>query len=315
MGELKVHFLNVGNGDCIIISQPSGRLTVIDINNGTSLGKDTFDEIAGYYSLTMTEAVRGAISASERGQLLFEKGYDIKLTNPVEFIQQNYPYKDIFRYIQTHPHMDHMRGLSALRQSRINITNFWDTTHNFVPELEQQDRADWEEYQRLRGGKDNTVLRLKSGAKGIYYNEEPEGIVGGDGIEILYPFSSSTNSNGDPNNLSYVLRLTYNGISFVFGGDAEEKVWKEIAGEYGVTLKCNVLKASHHGRDSGYCEDAMKFLNPDYVIVSVGKKPDTDASNKYRKHCDNVWSTRWKGNVTVTIPETGQGSINSEYER
>jgi competence protein ComEC len=30
---LRIHFLNVGHGDCTIISHPSGRLTMIDINN------------------------------------------------------------------------------------------------------------------------------------------------------------------------------------------------------------------------------------------------------------------------------------------
>ena len=31
---MKIHFLNVGHGDCTIIEHDSGRITMIDINNG-----------------------------------------------------------------------------------------------------------------------------------------------------------------------------------------------------------------------------------------------------------------------------------------
>src|SRR5262249_1637194 len=42
---LKIHFLNVGHGDCTIIEHPSGRLTMIDINNSQEYDSDTFEEL------------------------------------------------------------------------------------------------------------------------------------------------------------------------------------------------------------------------------------------------------------------------------
>ena len=44
-------------------------------------------------------------------------------------------------------------------------------------------------------------------------------------------------------------------------------------------------------------------MSPKYTILSVGKKPDNDASNKYRKYSENVWSTRWKGDITLEISD------------
>ena len=76
-----------------------------------------------------------------------------------------------------------------------------------------------------------------------------------------------------------------------------------------------MLKASHHGRDSGYHEEAVRHIAPEYTIVSVGKKPNTDASNKYRRHSQHVWSTRWKGNIVLTVNPDGRGSIDSEHDR
>ena len=57
-------------------------------------------------------------------------------------------------------------------------------------------------------------------------------------------------------------------------------------------------------------------MNPDYTIVSVGKKPDTDASSLYAAQTEQgVWSTRWRGNITVTIQADGSYSIVSDKNR
>jgi hypothetical protein len=42
---LKVHFLNVGHGDCTIIRHPDGRLTMIDINNAKDFDPTTAQEL------------------------------------------------------------------------------------------------------------------------------------------------------------------------------------------------------------------------------------------------------------------------------
>lgn len=335
---LKVRFLNVGHGDCTVIQHPSNRLTVIDINNGEELDLESSEELAKSYSLPIYQRLqqvrrdrgiyvntlgirkaRQAIGAYERQTLdeLVRKGYEIKLTNPIEFLHQQYPSQDIFRYIQTHPDLDHMRGLTALTQNR-DILNVWDTEHNKTPEFQSDsDKEDWATYQKLCNRQEN-VLRIYRGHKGVYFNQEPQGVDGGDGIEILSPtpaIIAAANKEGKTNNLSYVLKLTYKGITIIFGGDAEEDVWNDLVKQYGTTLKCDILKASHHGRDSGYHQEAVKLMNPQYTIVSVGKKPDTDASNKYRNYSQNVWSTRWRGNITLNIDEHGKGNIDSEYDR
>ena len=320
MAELKVHILNVGHGDCAVISHPLVRLTMIDINNGCALDEATYEELAKYYPLEYSQRIRASVAEGERIKVLTEKGYNINLTNPLEFLKNEYPGTDIWRFIQTHPHMDHMRGLAAIGQDQIGIANFWDTDHDYVPDdLTEADLVDWDEYQGLRSGKRTTkVLRLFRGAQALFYGEDPEGVPPGDGIKILHPpvgANTSADSDENANNLSYILRIEYNGIVFIFGGDAEEPVWKEVAEACPELLKCHVLKASHHGRDTGYCENAVKLMQPQYTVVSVGNKPDTDASNKYRKHSQNVWSTRWRGNITVTVPEQGQARIESEYER
>lgn len=315
---LRIHFLNVGHGDCTIISHPSGNLTVIDINNGDQLDPLSVEELLPYYSdsneFRLPQLLKPNLNT------FIQEQYRNQLTNPVSFLQKYYPFQSIFRYIQTHPDLDHMRGLSALSNERIGITNFWDTNHNKTPNFQSlSDRIEWNEYKSIRNRRNGSkVLRLYRKNIGFCYNRDSNGNVGGDRIEILSPtpiLEKVANDQQNWNNLSYVIRLSYRERRIIFGGDAEADAWKSIINFYGENLKCDVLKASHHGRDSGYYQEAVKLMNPEYTIVSVGKKPSTDASNKYRGYSGNVWSTRWKGNITLSIDNYGKAEIVPEHDR
>ncbi len=320
---MKIHFLNVGHGDCTIFEHAGGNLTMIDINNGDDLDStsaaEVSEETASVYDDLMLPFAEA--TGTKRASILATAGYDVRLTNPVQFLADNYQGRPLFRYIQSHPDLDHMRGLTALRDAGVSIWNFWDTHHAKETEFQSDgDESDWGVYEDLQAGKWNgsqpTVLRLFRTSKGQFYNQTAEGIDGGDGIHILAPtpeLTATANETGNSNNLSYVIWLQYQGIKVVLGGDAEEAVWQDLFKHYGNNLKCHVLKASHHGRDSGYHQEAVKAMSPQYTIVSVGKKPSTDASNKYRQYSDHVWSTRWRGAITLTIGDDGRASIDSEY--
>ena len=319
---MTIHFLNVGHGDCTIIEHGSGHMTVVDINNGDDIDASSASEIARYTASSQDEMLLPFSKAFglKRAAILERAGYDIRLTNPVDFLRYQYPERKIFRYIQSHPDLDHMRGLVALRSANIGMINFWDTEHEKeVEHFHESDKAEWEEYEAIRNGdRGVSVLRLYRDAHGPYYNRNVDGSDGGDGIFVLAPtreLVQSAQQARKPNNLSYVLWLEYKGIKVVLAGDAESEVWESILAKYGAHLKCHVLKASHHGRDSGYHQEAIAAMAPEYTIVSVGKKPETDASNKYRQYSGNVWSTRWRGNIRLKIDDNGKANITSEYER
>lgn len=331
---LVIHFLNVGHGDCTIIEHPDGKYTVIDINNGENLDADSRREINATvatprpHHLGLGLAGLGLYSQPGLGlraqpatlESHAAPAYDVQLTDPVRFISTRYQNRPPFRYIQTHPDLDHMRGLAALIAAGHSPVNFWDSAHTKQPDLQASDVADWNAYVELKNASHgNTVLRLHRGAIGQFYNQNEHGAPGGHGIEILSPFKELVNwANGNEkwNELSYVLRVRHAGRSIILGGDAEETAWSCILRDYGAAnLKCDVLKASHHGRDSGYHQETVKAMSPLLTVVSVGKKPDTDASNKYRANSTDVWSTRWKGMITLTITDDGEIRYRTEYDR
>ena len=109
------------------------------------------------------------------------------------------------------------------------------------------------------------------------------------------------------NNSSYVLRLDYGGRRVILPGDAEKPAWDSIEADLDdADLACDILKAAHHGRESGYSETAVDAMDPDFVICSVGKKPSTDASDEYRRHGAIVLSTRHNGTIIVQIWADGE---------
>lgn len=314
-----VHFLNVGHGDCTVIEHDSGRVTVIDLNNCESLDETTESEIVKGMSIREVAAFIASRQFGLSDRVALEKaGYSIPLTNPVEFLAKRLGGKSIFRYVQTHPDMDHMRGLSIVR-NQFEIVNFWDTknTKKLDSFTSDSDRDDWKAYKALGSGSYPTVLRLYRGATGVYFTEGKIAGDLGDGLHVLSPTKvllSDADDAGNWNRMSYVIMLIEHGKRIVLGADADPETWADIFEAYGKNLKCDVLKAAHHGRESGYHEDAVKAMAPGLTVVSVGKKPDQDASDSYRLHSNHVWSTRWKGDVTVRISSDGTMTAESRCD-
>src|SRR5437763_1815480 len=106
----KIHFLNVGHGDCTVIEHPSGRRTMIDINNGGGYDDDTMAELqAAYppYSFEDYQSVMAGIPLPSLRGRFARAGYKVELTDPMEYYLSHWGKDGIFRYIQSHPDMDH----------------------------------------------------------------------------------------------------------------------------------------------------------------------------------------------------------------
>jgi competence protein ComEC len=317
---IRIHFLNIGHGDCIIVEfLDAGRVAVIDINMTDDMDETTKDELLSeafrsfpilHQSFYKQQYSTGTMS---REQILIRAGYDIKLQNPINYMTDNNIGR-IFRFISTHPHMDHLSGLKELKDTK-GIDVLWISKNNHTQdetELTSSQKEDWNFYKKYRDTNEHyldgicTVRPQAGDSDQFWYN---------DNITILAP-NSDLLKNSNPNNLSYVILIKYGGKKIILGGDAEKDSWDYIMDNYSDLIKdVSILKASHHGRDSGYHQNAVKHMNPKYTIVSVGKKPSNDASNKYRQYCDNVWSTRWKGNIVFEIQSDGSWSYKTEYNR
>jgi competence protein ComEC len=312
--SLKIHFLNVGHGDCTFIELPSGRLMMIDINNSQSLPDDDIDALAMHKSMSVEQfRHRSVITKS------WEDYYKSLLVDPVDYYRKHFNGRTIFRYIQSHPDMDHMSGLHRFFwQEGIPLENFWDVAHG--KDMTQDDwehsphaEIDWMVYKALRLGNGpnqskHKVITNHRGGTGDLWTE--------DGVEVLSPTKELIKDCDDCdryNDSSYVLKITYAGRRVILPGDAEGAAWTSMLDELGpAALDCDILKASHHGRMSGFHQDAYDAMDPLFVICSVGKKPTTDAADNYAASGARVLSTRYHGTIVATIASDGNINITAD---
>ncbi len=246
---LKIDFLNVGKGNCTVIKFPSEKIAIIDIDNSK-----------------------------------IDDANDV-LQDPMDFLNEKYPEKNIFRFILTHPDMDHMSGIDELFSGRY-VYNFWDTEHDKELDTESDDFGpynadDWKRYQEIRKSKESPKA-LK-----LYRNATSDCCWIQDNIHILSPSPSLTKlsketeeGNSDKyNHISYVLRIEYLGTVILLGGDSTKAAWQNIYDHYNANdkldlLKAHVFLAPHHGSENNINKEVFKHINPDYVVVSVHRGKD-----------------------------------------
>jgi len=263
-----VHFLNVREGDCSIIQHTSGRITVIDICNGnsptpveTGLFEHVYDTILGNYH---------------------QKEYPV---NPITYLKLM-GVENIWRFILTHPDMDHMDGLNQLC-NEFKVYNFWDTGNKKKMgafDGSRYKKEDWYRYQEVR----KKALFLYDGAIGRFYNCDNEQKTGnGDYLQILCPTKKlvdEANENDNYNNASYVILYNENGRKILFSGDAEEREWDVLLDKYKDLLRnIDVLISPHHGRKSGGNDMFLDILRPKLTLFGNAKSKDLNYSAWYNR--------------------------------
>lgn len=319
MKKMVFHFLNVGHGDCTFVELPSGRLMLIDINNSKALSDPEKAALAASRGITAYEFSRPGSYAFNKS---WEEYYKSLLVDPYDYYVEHFGTTPVFRHIQTHPDMDHMSGLHNFYWvKQVGLSNFWDVAHaksktaDDFPAGGKHAYEDWLVYELLRSGhrpnpynpdlllNDLKVMNVHRFNTGNYWTD--------DSISILSPtpeLVKASNEAENWNDLSYVLRFEFGGRSVILAGDAEQAAWQSMLDNVPAKLlNCDVLKASHHGRKSGYHEDAVAAMDPHVVICSIGKKPDNaDAHEDYKNQGAQVFSTRNKGTMVATIWEDGE---------
>jgi beta-lactamase superfamily II metal-dependent hydrolase len=78
----------------------------------------------------------------------------------------------------------------------------------------------------------------------------------------------------NPNNCSVSVKLTYDAVSFLFPGDAEQEAEERYLEDPEVRnrLASKVLKVSHHGSDTSSGLEFLQAVSPSWMVVSAGKK-------------------------------------------
>lgn len=309
---LTFHFLNVGKGSSTIIEFPIGRVGMVDIDDSRTIAEEQLAAVAEMMGIESSYTVYKSLGLDARQ--LVEKAYDIRLTDPIQYLTK-LGVESVFRFILTHPDMDHMSGLDRFSR-KFDLLNFWDTDNNKEIDADSWDKSpyrkeDWDCYQQLREREQSPkVLR-------IHRDQTADCCWVEDGIQILSPsreLVADANDTEDYHHLSYVLKVTYANRSVILGGDASKKVWGDILEYYGEDgVKADVLLAPHHGSIHNFHKEAMEAMAPDYIIVSVAVGTDY-AYDEYNR-IGKVLSTKWYGNIVMTISTLGHIGCAKQFDR
>ena len=290
-GDLKISMLNIGQGDAILIQ--TGAQTIL-IDTSDSDERDLLARELEKFSVTKID-----------------------------------------KLILTHPHADHIGNAKVL----INPSKKELTANPYFEKISVAEVYD--------NGVAASAPLYKSYMKaiettGIAHHSLKTGDVldFGNGVKftVLSPSAdlvkqiNSGDRKSDPNNESVVGKLTYKNFSMMLTGDAEKEVESALwADNDAKVLKCDVLKAGHHGSYTASTEAFVKAVNPSYALISCG--PQEERRNTYghphREPLENfialgldkntIFCTRWNGTITVTsdgknfsvVPETKEDWLDS----
>lgn len=292
----EVHIVNVNPGDCTIIKHASGRVTVMDICGGNKL-------------TTAEKSISSASISLEEGKPQGNFRMCNRTTNPIDYMH-GIGVSEVFRFILSHPDMDHMDGIERLHND-IGIRNFWDTGFRrtdskptFSNRFNRYRKEDWDFYEEVIAEKISGVTLVKklAGARFELANKK-NNVGGGDGLYILAPNKELLNDPDefdDINESSYVIRYLSAAGNIILPGDAHDSSWDfVISGAADLKGDCSFLLAPHHGRDSGRSFEFLDFLQPKLTVLGC-------APSEYLSY--DAWRTR--GLDFITTNQAGNIVLN-----
>jgi len=157
--------------------------------------------------------------------------------------------RDLDVVIATHPDKDHIGGLVSVFD-RYAVKYFLDpgVSNNTQVHKELQKRVEAEaEY-----------ILARKGVK-IYLDANTV-------AEVLYP---DRNIQGDTNNASIVVRVSYKNTDILLTGDAGSGVERYLLS---ANIQSEILKAGHHGSKTSSDPLFLEKVAPLYAVVSAGKE-------------------------------------------
>ena len=297
-GCFSVHFIDVGEGDAILIDFADGKTMLIDCGEKTESNRNlnaienyldeyTTDGMLNYLVLTHPDSDHAGNAAAILTDYKVETAYIPRLSQPENFA----PYCDAYNIIEN------------ARQAR-TMTRVYSEAGKTVC---------GDEYYLVFLSPD-------------YYMNE-------DSAYYRVNFSADPSAD-DINNVSPIIYLDYKGVRFIFTGDAgfsQEKVALNnvdsglVNGYLRNKQKPDVnftdidfLKVSHHGSSDASGTEFLQRITPENAVISVSgdniygfpKQETLSRILTANENC-NLYLTSVVGTVSVFVNEYGQTMVKT----
>lgn len=189
--------------------------------------------------------------------------------------------------IGTHAHSDHIGGLDTVING-VTVKNIIlsDLPDKLVPTTKT--------YNDLLNAIVENEVNLIPAEAGDSFD------IGSGKLTILSPL---TDEYSNLNNWSIITRFVFGETSFLFTGDAETAVEKDLI-ENGSNVSATLLKVSHHGSNTSSSKDFLKEVAPDYAVIEVGEgnsygHPHSEILTSLEAIGAEVYRTDINGDITA----------------
>ncbi len=222
------------------------------------------------------------------GKVMLIDGGEVGQGDTVLEAMKKYNIQKIDFLVATHPHSDHIGGLAEVLLKM-------PTEKVILPRIADEDVPTTLAYENLLDAiyeSHAEVVEAKAGLE-LYKKNNLS-------VTCLSP---TQGSKKNLNNYSAVIRISYGDTSFLFMGDAEKSVEKQLL-KSGQELCSDVLKAGHHGSNTASSEEFLQAVLPKYAVISAGTgnsygHPHAETLKRLQKVKAEVFRTDKQGSITA----------------
>lgn len=317
-GELQVHFMDVGQGDSILILFPDGKDMLIDCGN-KSTGYD-FDVTADYLENYLPDGKLDYLMLTHSDEDHVEYMSDILELYEVSNIFM----PDILAEPSgTSAAAEELRDeIAALDPEKLAMFDDEDTITTqvyarfFVAALSE---PNCEIVLNVDPDEDTNSIVITDGKK------QADGSYAAATYMLTfycpteeYYATTDLSDAMDLNAVSPVGILEYNDVRIVLTGDSNEINEPIVARRLG-NIDCDVLKVAHHGSESSSLDVFLDAVDCEFAVISCGKgnnhdHPRQEALDRLIEDDMTIYRTDNNGNIVLTVDENGEMKFTLERE-